>query len=93
MSRALAFAKGDLNPHNFLYPTFYFYALFMWEGLTAVWSVVTGAVASFGVSAEFFVDPTRVFVAGRLLTALCGTATRRGNVRARPPHRGSGSPG
>ena len=28
MSRALAFAKGDLNPHNFLYPTFYFYVLF-----------------------------------------------------------------
>ena len=22
MSRALAFAKGDLNPHNFVYPTF-----------------------------------------------------------------------
>ena len=35
MSRALAFAKGDLNPHNFLYPSFYFYALFAWEGLTA----------------------------------------------------------
>ena len=41
MSRALAFAKGDLNPHNFLYPTFYFYALFAWEGLTALWSVAT----------------------------------------------------
>ena len=32
MSRALAFAKGDLNPHNFLYPTLYFYALFGWIG-------------------------------------------------------------
>ena len=32
MSRALAFAKGDLNPHNFLYPTFYFYVLFAWVG-------------------------------------------------------------
>jgi hypothetical protein len=76
MSRALAFAKGDLNPHNFLYPTFYFYALFVWEGLAAVWSVVTGAAASLSAfQQEFFVDPTRVFVAGRLLTALCGTAT------------------
>ena len=76
MSRALAFAKGDLNPHNFLYPTFYFYALFAWEGLAAVWSVVTGAAASLRrFQQEFFVDPTRVFVAGRLLTALCGTAT------------------
>ncbi|HEY7284454.1 MAG TPA: glycosyltransferase family 39 protein, partial [Vicinamibacterales bacterium] len=76
MSRALAFAKGDLNPHNFLYPTFYFYVLFAWEGLTAIWSVATGAVASFSAfQQEFFLDPTRVFVAGRLLTALLGAAT------------------
>ena len=77
MSRALAFAKGDLNPHNFLYPTFYFYVLFAWEGLTAV--CVRGdrrRRRRFGdFQQEFFVDPTRVFVAGRLLTALCGTAT------------------
>jgi len=76
MSRALAFAKGDLNPHNFLYPTFYFYLLFAWEGLTALLAVASGAVASFGAfQREFFIDPTRVFVAGRLLTALLGTAT------------------
>jgi len=76
MSRALAFAKGDLNPHNFLYPTFYFYALFAWEGLTAVAAVAVRAVDSFGAfQREFFLDPTRVFVAGRLLTALLGAAT------------------
>ncbi len=76
MSRALAFAKGDLNPHNFLYPTLYFYVLFVWEGLTAVLAVGSHAVASFGAfQREFFLDPTRVFVAGRLLTALLGTAT------------------
>jgi hypothetical protein len=76
MSRALAFAKGDLNPHNFLYPSFYFYVLFAWEGLTAVLAVTTRAVDSFGAfQREFFVDPTRVFVAGRLLSALLGTAT------------------
>lgn len=76
MSRALAFAKGDLNPHNFLYPTFYFYVLFAWEGLTAAAAVVTRSVASFGAfQREFFVDPTRVYVAGRLLAALLGTAT------------------
>ena len=33
MSRALAFGTGDLNPHNFLYPTFFFYPLFGWIGL------------------------------------------------------------
>ena len=32
MSRALGFAKGDLNPHNFLYPTLYFYVLFACDG-------------------------------------------------------------
>ena len=76
MSRALAFAKGDLNPHNFLYPSAYFYALFAWEGLTALVAVAARAVNSFGAfQQEFFIDPTRVFVAGRLLTALLGTAT------------------
>jgi dolichyl-phosphate-mannose-protein mannosyltransferase len=76
MSRALAFAKGDLNPHNFLYPSFYFYVLFAWEALTATAAIATRAVASFGAfQREFFLDPTRVYVAGRLLTALCGTAT------------------
>ncbi len=33
MSRALGLAGGDPNPHNFLYPTLYFYVLFAWEGL------------------------------------------------------------
>jgi hypothetical protein len=76
MSRALAFAKWDFNPHNFLYPSFYFYMLFAWEGLTAVLAVATRAVASVGAfQREFFVDPTRVFVAGRLLAALLGAAT------------------
>ena len=76
MSRALAFAKWDFNPHNFLYPSFYFYALFAWEGLTALLAVATRTVASFGAfQREFFLDPTRVFVAGRLLTALLGAGT------------------
>src|SRR6188768_3341533 len=76
MSRALAFGKWDFNPHNFLYPSFYFYALFAWEGLTALLAVATRSVASFGAfQREFFVDPTRVFVAGRILTALLGAGT------------------
>ncbi|HEY7059610.1 MAG TPA: glycosyltransferase family 39 protein, partial [Vicinamibacterales bacterium] len=76
MSRALAFATGDLNPHNFLYPSFYFYVLFAWEGLTALWSVAIGAVASLGdFQRQFFIDPTRVYVAGRLLTTLTGVLT------------------
>jgi hypothetical protein len=76
MSRALAFAKGDLNPHNFLYPTLYFYVLFVWIGLSFVVSWLTGAVASLAAfQTQFFVDPTPIYVAGRLLGVVCGTAT------------------
>ncbi|MEK6630756.1 MAG: hypothetical protein AABY89_08475, partial [Acidobacteriota bacterium] len=46
MSRALAFAKGDLNPHNFLYPTFFFYLLFAWVGASYVVGYLVGAYAS-----------------------------------------------
>src|SRR3954463_11718523 len=82
MSRALAFAKGDLNPHNFLYPSLYFYALFAWEGLTAAVAVAVRAIPAFGAfQRELFLDPTRVFVAGRLLTALLGTATVAATTR------------
>ena len=35
MARALSFARGTLNPHNFLYPTFYFYVLFAWVGVVS----------------------------------------------------------
>jgi len=76
MSRSLAFAKGDLNPHNFLYPTFYFYVLFAWIGLTFVWLRITGQVPSLGAFQErFFVDPSSVYLAGRALGAVCGAAT------------------
>ena len=75
MSRALAFATGDLNPHNFLYPTFYFYVLFAWLGGYFVLARATGAVASLGAfQTEFFTDPSRIYLAGRSLGVLCGVA-------------------
>ncbi len=73
LNRALAFAKGDLSPHNFLYPTLYFYALFAWEGLFFLLGRLAGWYGS--VSAferEYFSDPTRLMIAGRSLTALFG---------------------
>jgi len=76
MNRALAFGTGDLNPHNFLYPTFYFYVLFAWQGVTFVAGWVMGwwdSVAAF--QREFFVDPSRLYWSGRLLSTLCGVAT------------------
>jgi Dolichyl-phosphate-mannose-protein mannosyltransferase len=76
MSRALAFAKGDLNPHNFLYPTFYFYVLFAWVGayFGVAWAI--GAVPSIAAfQTQFFVDPSGVYLAGRTLGVVCGVAT------------------
>jgi len=76
MNRALAFAKGDLNPHNFLYPSLYFYALFGWEALFFLVGRVAGlyhSVADF--QREFFTDPSRLFLAGRALTTVFGVAT------------------
>jgi hypothetical protein len=76
LNRALAFARGDLNPHNFLYPTLYFYALFAWEGLFFVVGRLAGwygSVAAFERS--FFVDPSHIVLAGRAMTALFGVLT------------------
>jgi 4-amino-4-deoxy-L-arabinose transferase-like glycosyltransferase len=76
VSRSLAFAKGDLNPHNFLYPTFYFYALFGWLGAYFAGSWLAGGVSSVTeFQTRFFTDPSGIYFAGRLLTALCGVAT------------------
>src|SRR5262245_53634005 len=61
LNRALAFAKGDFNPRNFLYPTLYFYALFAWEGLYFVVGRLLGWYASVAAfERSFFVDPSHV---------------------------------
>jgi hypothetical protein len=76
MSRALAFGSGDLNPHNFLYPTFYFYALFAWVGAAFVALRAGGFVESLGAFQQsFFIDPTAIYLAGRSLSVVAGAAT------------------
>lgn len=76
LNRALAFAKGDLNPHNFLYPSLYFYALFGWEVLFFILGRMVGLYRSVDdFQREFFTDPSRLFLAGRALTTAFGVAT------------------
>ena len=76
MNRALALSNNHFNPQNFLYPSLYFYALFAWEGAFAVIARVVGLFDSFAAfERSYFVDPTWIFLAGRALTAVCGTAT------------------
>src|SRR6476469_8361836 len=73
LNRALAFAKGDLNPHNFLYPSLYFYALFAWEILFYLAGRIAGLYHSVDdFQREFFTDPSRLFLAGRALTTAFG---------------------
>lgn len=76
MNRALTFGTGTLNPGNFLYPTFYFYVLFAWQGLTFLTGWLLGWWESLhAFETQFFVDPSALYRSGRLLTALCGTLT------------------
>ncbi len=76
MNRALTFGTGTLNPGNFLYPTFYFYALFAWQGLTFLVGLALGLWESLaGFERQFFLDPSTLYRSGRLLSALCGVAT------------------
>ena len=76
MSRALSFAKGTLNPHNFLYPTFYFYVLFAWVGVYLAFLRISGRVASVAALRDlYFTDPTGIYLAGRALSAFAGAAT------------------
>jgi len=76
MARSLAFAKGSLNPGNFLYPTLYFYVLFGWVAGYLGWLWLTGSASSVAaLQALYFTNPTGIYTAGRLLTAVCGTLT------------------
>jgi dolichyl-phosphate-mannose-protein mannosyltransferase len=76
MSRALAFAKGDVNPHNFLYPTLYFYALFAWIAAYFLLGRASGVFASAAeFERQFFLDPSGIYLAGRMLGVVCGALT------------------
>ncbi|HWB15645.1 MAG TPA: glycosyltransferase family 39 protein [Vicinamibacterales bacterium] len=76
LNRALAFSSGDLNPHNFVYPTLYFYVLFAWEGLWFLAGHLAGVYVSLAAfERSFFVDPTLIYLAGRVLTVVCGVLT------------------
>src|SRR5262245_53173641 len=76
MTRALSFATGTLNPHNFLYPTLYFYVLFAWVGLYLGFVWLSGGVASFqDMPRLFFTDASGIYTAGRALGVVAGTAS------------------
>jgi hypothetical protein len=76
LSRALSLASGDLNPHNFLYPTLYFYILAAATGAYAVIAMMVGPAHSLAqFEAQFWQDPTRVYLVGRSLSVAAGVIT------------------
>jgi len=82
LDRALSFAKGDPNPHNFLYPTLHLYAIFLWEGLFFAAGRLAGVFSSLAeFQNAYFVDPSKHVLAARALTAVLGAATIGGAYR------------
>lgn len=74
--RALAIGAGDLNPHFFRYPSLHFYVLALVYGLYFLAGRATGhfdGVEDFQY--EFFAEPSTIFILGRLLSAMMGTAS------------------
>jgi hypothetical protein len=76
LSRALSLASGDLNPHNFLYPSLYFYVLAGLTGAMATASIALGWSPSLsGFEAHFWRDPSSVYLLGRSASVAAGVAT------------------
>jgi hypothetical protein len=74
--RALRFGHGDLNPHWFLYPTFFLYIAFGAYAFMFALGHLTGIFASVNAFANsFFRDPTVFYLIPRTISAICGTLT------------------
>lgn len=75
MARALSVAR-DLNPHYFLYPSFFFYCIFGVMGGLFVLGRVLGWYENLGdFEAQFFEDPTRFYLAGRMVGVVAALGT------------------
>jgi hypothetical protein len=74
--RALVIAGGQWNPHFFNYPSFHLYLLSAVFGLYYLSSLLVGTVdGTQTFLLRFLVDPSDLYLTGRWLTALMGTAT------------------
>ena len=74
VGRAVRLLSGDLNPHFFHYPSFFFYlvgaVVAAWTGIT----VLTGGTVEEVLTAAA-VDPSQLILMARWLSALAGVAT------------------
>src|SRR5215831_1418252 len=73
VNHALAFGTGDLNPHDFIYPSLYMYILFFVYGMSYVFGWLAGVFSSTDDFVRlFFNDATLFYLPGRLIAALSG---------------------
>ncbi|MCG8607565.1 glycosyltransferase family 39 protein [bacterium] len=76
VNRAVRFGSGDLNPHNFIYPSLYKYVLFACYGAYFVVGKVFGIFYSLAdFKDSYFLDPSPFYVIGRLISAIAGSLT------------------
>lgn len=74
--RALNMGGGDLNPHNFVHPTLYFYLCFLGDVLFILAARWTGFLKTLGEAWDLYQrDPTIFYVIGRGVSAVFGTLT------------------
>ena len=73
---ALNLASGDLNPHTFYHPNFYYYLFFAADLAYILLGFLTGHFKAPGDGWELFkTDPTVFYVIGRSISAVLGTLT------------------
>ncbi len=67
---AAHFSTGDLNPHDFKYPTLWSYTLAVMLGLLFALNLLTGLVSSgLDFASSYFYEPTKIYLCARLLAA------------------------
>lgn len=73
VNHAVAFGTGDLNPHNFIYPSLFMYVMFFIYGFIFVFGRIFNIFSSVeDFMSLFFTDVTLFYLPGRLLAAFCG---------------------
>ena len=76
VKKALAVAAGDLNPHFFHYPSFHIYTLAALFGTCYAGGWLAGFFSTpQDFLLQYFLDPSSLYLAGRMLGALLGTAS------------------
>lgn len=72
---AMAMASADFNPHFFVYPSLWFYLLFLAQSLGLAFGYLLGLVKNFtDLMATAFIDQSYFFLVSRLASAFLGAA-------------------